>query len=210
MGIISRFTTLMKANINSKIDRSRDPEKIIQKTLREVNLDLRTVQSEVNALEADVRRAKRAVDECELEIRKLERYRERAADKNNEAQAIGFSNDQEHLENKKLELVAKYNQILIEAKQMRLLEEKLTLDIRQLEARGQTVKEKTAILKQKQKINSGNSSIASGFMSYEEELNFKLDEAEALEQLRNKSAPIESIDEEIAKLATNKNQTSNE
>ncbi|MCF3944968.1 PspA/IM30 family protein [Oceanobacillus alkalisoli] len=209
MGIISRFTTLMKANINSIIDRSRDPQKVIQKTLRDVNLDLRTVQSEVNALEADVRRAKRAVDECELEIRKLERYRERAADRN-EAQAIGFLNDQEHLENKKLELIGKYNRVLIEARQMRLLEEKLTLDIRQLEARSQTVKEKTALLNQKQKLNSGDSSIATGFMSYEEELNFKLDEAEALEQLRNKSASIDSIDEEIAKLTTNKSQTSNE
>lgn len=209
MGIISRFTTLMKANINSIIDRSRDPQKVIQKTLRDVNLDLRTVQSEVNALEADVRRAKRAVDECELEIRKLERYRERAADRN-EAQAIGFLNDQEHLENKKLELIGKYNRVLIEARQMRLLEEKLTLDIRQLEARSQTVKEKTAILNQKQKINSGDSSITTGFMSYEEELNFKLDEAEALEQLRNKSASIDSIDEEMAKLTTNKSQTSNE
>ncbi|MCG5105248.1 PspA/IM30 family protein [Oceanobacillus alkalisoli] len=209
MGIISRFTTLMKANINSIIDRSRDPQKVIQKTLRDVNLDLRTVQSEVNALEADVRRAKRAVDECELEIRKLERYRERAADRN-EAQAIGFLNDQEHLENKKVELIGKYNRVLIEARQMRLLEEKLTLDIRQLEARSQTVKEKTALLNQKQKINSGDSSIATGFMSYEEELNFKLDEAEALEQLRNKSASIDSIDEEIVKLTTNKSQTSNE
>lgn len=209
MGILSRFTTLMKANINSRIDRSRDPEKVIEKTLRDVNLDLRTIQSEVNALEADVRRAKRAVDECEMEIRKLERYRERAADRN-ETQAAGFLDDQEHLESKKLELVAKYNRLLIEARQMRLLEEKLTLDVRQLEARSRMIKEKTALLNQKQKINSGNPSINSGFMSYEEELNFKLDEAEALEQLRNKPAPIESIDEEIAKLTTNRSETSNE
>lgn len=209
MGILSRFTTLMKANINSRIDRSRDPEKVIEKTLRDVNLDLRTIQSEVNALEADVRRAKRAVDECEMEIRKLERYRERAADRN-ETQAAGFLDDQEHLESKKLELVAKYNRLLIEARQMRLLEEKLTLDVRQLEARSRMIKEKSALLNQKQKINSGNPSITSGFMSYEEELNFKLDEAEALEQLRNKPAPIESIDEEIAKLTTNRSETSNE
>lgn len=209
MGILSRFTTLMKANINSRIDRSRDPEKVIEKTLRDVNLDLRTIQSEVNALEADVRRAKRAVDECETEIRKLERYRERTADRN-ETQAAGFLDDQEHLENKKLELVAKYNRLLIEARQMRLLEEKLTLDVRQLEARSRMIKEKTALLNQKQKINSGNPSITSGFMSYEEELNFKLDEAEALEQLRSKPAPIESIDEEIAKLTTNRSETSNE
>lgn len=209
MGILSRFTTLMKANINSRIDRSRDPEKVIEKTLRDVNLDLRTIQSEVNALEADVRRAKRAVDECEMEIRKLERYRERAADRI-ETQAAGFLDDQEHLESKKLELVAKYNRLLIEARQMRLLEEKLTLDVRQLEARSRMIKEKTALLNQKQKINSGNPSITSGFMSYEEELNFKLDEAEALEQLRSKPAPIESIDEEIAKLTTNRSETSNE
>lgn len=207
MGIISRFTTLMKANINRRIDRSEDPQEVIQKTLREVTLDLRTVQAEANALDADVRRAKRAVDECELEIRKLERYRERAAGKDDGAQVIGFSNDQEHLENKKLELAAKYNRLLIEAKQMRLLEEKLTLDIRQLEARSQTVKEKTALLNQKQKINSGDSSITSGFISYEEELNFKLDEAQALEQLRNQSNP--SI-HEITKIKTNRSQTSNE
>lgn len=208
MGILSRFTTLMKANINHHLAGNKTPEQMIQQTLRDVNLDLRTVNSERLALESDVRRAKRAVDECEAEIRKLERYREKVEERDYE-KATMFSYEQAELETKKMELVATYNKLAIDLKHLKLLEEKLAMDARELELRSQNITEKTALLQQRDKINSGNSSILSGYSSYEEELNFKLDEAEALAKLRDGSKDIESIDEEIEKIEAARNQRSN-
>lgn len=208
MGILARFTTLMKANINHHLDVVKQPDKVIQKALRDINLDLRTVNSERNALESDVKRAKRAVDECEAEIRKLERYRERVEERDYE-KAMMFANKQEELETKKLELVSTYNKLVVDAKQLKLLEEKLALDLRQLELRSYSIREKTALLNQKEKINTSDSHVSSGFSSYEEELNFKIDEAEALAILRNQTKEIENIDAEISKLIPNKDQESN-
>ncbi|MCM3739827.1 PspA/IM30 family protein [Oceanobacillus luteolus] len=208
MGILSRFSTLMKANINHHLDVMKQPDKIVQKTLRDINLDLRTVNSERNALESDVKRAKQAVDECEAEIRKLERYRERVEERDYE-KAMMFANKQEELETKKLELVSTYNQLIVDAKQLKLLEEKLALDLRQLELRSYSIREKTALLNQQEKINTSDSHVSSGFSSYEEELNFKIDEAEALAKLRNQTKEIENIDAEISKLIPNKDQESN-
>ena len=36
MGIISRFTEIMKSNINAQLDKCEDPSKMIDQTLREL------------------------------------------------------------------------------------------------------------------------------------------------------------------------------
>src|SRR5699024_5081279 len=98
MGILSRFTSLMKANINHIIDQSKSPEKEIKKTLREITLDLRTLQSETNTVQADERRVKRTLDECEADIAKMQRYSERAAENGDDFKAKGFLDEKAHLE----------------------------------------------------------------------------------------------------------------
>lgn len=203
MGILSRFSMLMKANINHIIDKSRNPDKAIKNTLREVTLDLRTLQSENNALKADERRAKRALDACEADIRKLQRFSESAVEDGDDLKAKSFLNEKKNLEIKKQSLVATYNHLAIEVKQMKLLEEKLAMDVAQLEKRSTSLIDKAAALEKQTQINQAfTSSSSSGFNSYEEELNFKLDEANALAELRNNAANADtlSIEEEIAAL----------
>lgn len=208
MGILSRFSNLMKANINHVIDSKKNPEKAIKDTVREVTLDLRTLQSENNALKADEQRAKRALYECKENINKLQRFSEKAALDGDDLKAQSFLEEKQAAEKKKQELLATYNHYVIEVKQMQLLEEKLAMDVAQLEARSATLLEKSAALEKQQQMNEAfSTSSRSGFSSYEEELNFKLDEAEALAELRSNATQTDyelSIDEEIAKLTANK------
>ncbi|MHA6251492.1 PspA/IM30 family protein [Oceanobacillus sp. CAU 1775] len=208
MGILSRFTNLMRANINSVIDRAKDPEKAIKETIREVNLNLRTLQSENNALKADAKRAKRELDECNENINKFQRFSEKAAENGDDLKAQAFLDEKQEHEDKKQKLLATYNNLAIEVKQMQLLEDKLAMDVAQLETRAATILDKSAELEKQSLMNNAfRSSSNSGFSSYEEELNFKLDEAEALAELRNNVVHSEhelSIDEEIAKLNTKK------
>ncbi len=205
MGILSRFTFLMKANINHMIDRSKNPEKAIHSTLRDIKLDLRTLQSESNARKADERRAKRELDECAAEIRKMERFSEKAKENAEDLKAQSFLEQKQELENKRQKLTITYNNLAIEAKQMKLLEEKLALDVAQLEKRSAALKEKNAALKNQSTLNK--STVASThalFDDYEAELNYKLDEANALAELRsNVNDKALSIDEEIAALEEN-------
>ena len=205
MGILSRFTTLMKANIYNKIDQSKQPEKSIQKTVHELSLDFRTVQAERNALEADVKRARRALNELDAELKKLGRFRKRAELQADEEKALMFANEIESLQEKRPELVGRYNRLVIEEKQLKLLEEKLSLDLTELQSYSHTIREKAELLNQKQKIQTA-SPMSSGFDSYEEELNFKLDEMEALAELQNHASDLPSIDDEIRKLEENMKQ----
>lgn len=202
MGILSRFTAIMKSNVYHYLDKINPPERAWKKTLRELELDLRSVQAEANALDADVKRAKREINACEAEIRKLERYRERSEERDN-GKAIMFLQEQENLEAKKMKLLPPYNHLMIDLKRLRLLEEKLTMDIRALEAEAHNLREKASIVHQKEKMNDLHASVSPEFSSYEEELNVKLDEAEALIELRTGAAYTDSIEEELSRLENN-------
>ena len=46
MGIISRFTDIMKSNINALLDKCEDPAKMIDQTLRDLREDLAEVKKE--------------------------------------------------------------------------------------------------------------------------------------------------------------------
>lgn len=193
MGILSRFALLMKSNINHIIDRAHNPEKVIKETLREISLDLRTLQSETNAVKADEQRAKRSLDECEVDILKFERFSKKAEQDSDALKAKKFLDQKEEVESKKQDLIATYNKLVIEVKQMKLLEEKLAMDLAQLEKRSESLKEKVSIV-EKQMTEAL-------FGDYEEKLNYKLDEANALAALRSNSLhTTTSIDEEIAAL----------
>ena len=47
MGIINRFTEIMKANINDLLDRCEDPGKMVDQSLRELRVSLAEVKKEV-------------------------------------------------------------------------------------------------------------------------------------------------------------------
>src|SRR5699024_1897373 len=123
--------------------------------------------------------------------------------------AKGFLDEKAHLENKKQELVESYNKLALEVKQMQLLEEKLALDVTQLEKRSSALLNQMSDIERQSKLNDTfNNTASSGFDSYEEELKFKMDEADALAELRGHTAAHKdalSIDEEIAALQAEKN-----
>lgn len=193
MGILSKFALLMKSNINHIIDRAHNPEKVIKETLREVALDLRTLQSETNALKADEQRSKRALDECKADILKFERFSKKAEQDSDALKAQKFLDQKEEVKSKKQGLVATYNKLVIEVKQMKLLEEKLAMDLAQLENRSESLKIKASTIEKQT-----NKAL---FDDYEEKFNYKLDEANALAELRSNSLyTTTSIDAEIAAL----------
>ena len=209
MGILSRFTMLMKANINQIIDQAEHPEKTIKNTMREVTLNLGTLQSETNTAKADERRAKQALDECEADILKMERFSNKAEENNDALKARNFLDQKNELENQIEKLTAEYHKAVIESKQRKLLEEKLAMDVSQLERRSASLMEKASALEKQTKRNENS---FSSFDDYEEKLNYKLDEANALAELRSNSSAVSSsrlsIDEEIAALNANRDSNS--
>ena len=70
MGILERFTDIIKANINDLLDKAEDPAKMIDQYLRDMTEDLAEVKRETANVMAEESRAKRMLDDNAKEIEK--------------------------------------------------------------------------------------------------------------------------------------------
>lgn len=217
MGIISRFTEIMKSNINAQLDKCEDPAKMIDQTLRELKENFAEVKKETAGVMAAEKEADRAVQECEEQIRKYNLAAENALKANNEEDARTIlARKQPFVDNlvnlKKTQAVAKEN-----SDKMRQMYNKLANDIQMLETKRNGIKATVAAAKTQEKMNKISSgskrSMASleTFDRMEDKANRMLDSAMAEAELTadldagsdlvNKYASGESsstVDDELA------------
>ena len=189
MGIISRFTEIMKSNINAQLDKCEDPAKMIDQTLRELKENFAEVKKETAGVMAAEKEADRAVQECEEQIRKYNLAAENALKANNEEHARTIlSRKQSFVDNlvnlKKTQAVAKEN-----SDKMRQMYNKLANDIQMLETKRNGIKATVAAAKTQEKMNKISSgskrSMASleTFDRMEDKANRMLDSAMAEAEL---------------------------
>lgn len=189
MGIISRFTEVMKSNINAQLDKCEDPSKMIDQTLRELKENFAEVKKETAGVMAAEKEADRAVQECEEQIRKYNLAAENALKANNEEDARTIlSRKQPFVDNlvnlKKTQAVAKEN-----SDKMRQMYNKLANDIQMLETKRNGIKATVAAAKTQEKMNKISSgskrSMASleTFDRMEDKANRMLDSAMAEAEL---------------------------
>lgn len=187
MGILSRFRDIMRANVNSFLDRAEDPAKAMNEYMRSLHSDLGQVKAETNSVLADERRAKASLDECQAEIKKLQRYAEKAVEAGNEDDAVKFLERKAERADKLNELQKAYEQASAKVASMKQMQEKLMSDLGQLEARNAELQEKLTAAKLQQGSISGNSSPGnnnSSFDEMEEKAYLAMEEAIALAELR--------------------------
>ena len=189
MGIISRFTEIMKSNINAQLDKCEDPSKMIDQTLRELKENFAEVKKETAGVMAAEKEADRAIQECEEQIRKYNLAAENALKANNEEDARTIlSRKQPFVDNlvnlKKTQAVAKEN-----SDKMRQMYNKLANDIQMLETKRNGIKATVAAAKTQEKMNKISSgskrSMASleTFDRMEDKANRMLDSAMAEAEL---------------------------
>ena len=189
MGIISRFTEIMKSNINAQLDKCEDPSKMIDQTLRELKENFAEVKKETAGVMAAEKEANRAVQECEEQIRKYSQAAENALRAGNEEDARTIlARKQPFMDNlvnlKKTQAVAKEN-----SDKMRQMYNKLANDIQMLETKRNGIKATVAAAKTQEKMNKISSgskrSMASleTFDRMEDKANRMLDSAMAEAEL---------------------------
>lgn len=86
MGILTRFTDIMKSNINALLDKCEDPAKMIDQTLRDLREDLAEVKRNSKHY-CRCKSADRQVKECEEEITKYTTAAQNALKAGNENDA---------------------------------------------------------------------------------------------------------------------------
>lgn len=189
-GILSRFKTIMEANINALLDKAEDPVKMADQLARDLEKDLGEVKAETVSVMAEEKRAKRAYDEGVAEVEKLQRYAEKAVLAGNDADAKVFLSEKAAKAANLESLKGAWDLAAANAAKMREMHDKLTEQLKQVEDRKAAIRAKAAMVKSQQKANEiksdlGGSSLAA-FDALEEKLNRKLDEAEAATELNTK------------------------
>lgn len=217
MSILSRFSEIMKSNINALLDRAEDPSKMVDQTLRELREDLADVKKETAAVMADEKRAGRQVEECRNDIEKMRSAAENALKSGNDDDARKLIAQKQSLEGKLQSLQQTYEVSHENAEKMRKMHDKLVQDIDSLEARKDAVKAKVATAKAQQHMNkmaSGVNTASSmeAFNRMEAKADKMLDAANAeaelnagtssADELANKytSGSSVQVDDELAKM----------
>lgn len=220
MGILERFTDIIKANINDLLDKCENPAKMIDQYLRDLTESLAEVKKETAGVMAEETRTKRMVDENAAEIAKFDGLARKALAAGNEADARTFLAKKQQLAAKGESLATTYAAAHDNAQKMRQMHDKLVSDIDTLNGRREMVKAKIAVAKTQERVNDFTASAdkAAGAMGafdrMEAKADAQLDRANAMSELNAQpvdeaaalagkysgaGSPAE-VDDELAKL----------
>ena len=220
MGILDRFTSIVKANINELLDKAEDPEKMVDQYLREMTESLAEVREATAGVMAEEKRCKKLLDENREETEKHEELARKALAAGNEADARVFLAKKQELAGRAEGLTVAYEGAKANADKMRQMHDKLVADIEELNARKATIKAKAAVAKTQSKVNEMTSAgdraegARSAFDRMEAKADGMLDRSNALSELNAKpvddAAALEAkyaaagndaaVDDELARL----------
>ncbi len=219
MGILDRFTTIIKANINALLDQAEDPSKMIDQYLNDMLESLAEVKRETAGVMAEESRTKAKVDANTAEVQKYGELAKKALQAGNEADARVFISKKQQLETSGKGLEEAYAVAHENAQKMRQMHDKLVTDIEELKRRREAIKAKVAVAKTQGKLNEFSaasdkaSDAMSAFQRMEEKADRMLaqenamaelnatpeDPAAALEKKYGSATPS-AVEDELAKL----------
>jgi phage shock protein A len=189
MGILDRFSDIIKANINAVLDKLEDPSKMIDQYLVQMSEDLAEVKRSTAGVMAEEARTKRLVDANQAEVAKYEAFAKKALAAGNEGDARVFIAKKQELENVGAGLMTAYAAAHENAVKMRQMHDKLVADIEALKARREMIKAKIAVAKTQQTISDIGAAAAKAqgtmgaFTRMEEKAARMLDQANAMAEL---------------------------
>ena len=189
MGILDRFATIVKANVNELLDKAEDPAKMVDQYLVDLTESLAEVKQETAAVMAEEARTKRSVDANAEEVARMEGLARKALAAGNEDDARVFLAKKQKLEAAGSEMAKAADAARANAEKMRQMHDKLVGDIEELKSRRETIKAKMAVAKTQEKVAGFTSgadkaeSAIEAFNRMEEKADKMLDTADAMAEL---------------------------
>lgn len=218
MGILDRFTTIVKSNVNAMLDKAEDPEKMVDQSLVDMRENLAKVKKNTASVMAEEKRTKGLLDESKTKIERYEVAAKNALIAGNEADAKTLLTQKQSEMANLSKLQRDYEVAKSNADKMCQMYDKLVSDIKELEGRKAEIKAKISIAKAQDSVADAMASVNSeGSISAFERMSDKADkmlaESEAnmelntdaatsdAEDLANKYAMGTSdVDDELAKM----------
>ena len=197
MGILDRFTTIVKANVNELLEKAEDPAKMVDQYLIDLTDSLAEVKQETAAVMAEEKRCQRLVDENAAEVARMDSLARKALSAGNEGDARTFLAKKQQLETAGAELSRAAEAAHANADKMRQMHDKLVSDIEDLKSRREAIKAKAAVAKTQGMVNgmtSGSDKAASAIEAFnrmEAKVDKQLDTAEAAAELNEK--PVDDV-----------------
>ncbi len=197
MGILDRFTTIVKANINELLEKAEDPAKMVDQYLVDLGDSLAKVKEETAGVMAEEKRCKRLVEDNAKESARMEDLAKKALAAGNEDDARTFLTKKQQLDATGAELKKAADAATANAEKMRTMHDKLVSDIEELKRRRETIKAKAAVAKTQNMASdfaSGSDAAAGAidaFNRMEAKVDKQLDTAEAKAELNEK--PVDEV-----------------
>tara|TARA_R110002110_G_scaffold76460_2_gene201453 strand:+ start:350 stop:1024 length:675 start_codon:yes stop_codon:yes gene_type:complete len=212
MGIFSRFTDIINANINAILDKAEDPEKMVRLIIQEMEETLVEVRTQSAKLIADKKEIARKVEKTRKEADDWESKASVALSKNREDLARAalkektaaleesqtLESDLEQIDNNLQKLSADISQLQTKLTDAKTRQKALIL-------RGKTAQSRMGVKRQLHEVDIDGA--MSRFESYERKLDVMEGEIESYDMgqqtLANEIADLESdekVDAELAKL----------
>lgn len=206
MGILERFTTIVKSNVNAMLDKAEDPEKMVDQSLVDMRENLAEVKKNTAKIMAEEKRTKALVEECKTKIETYGVSAKNALIAGNEEDARTLIAQKQSEESKLVSLQQSYDVAHTNAVKMRQMHDKLVSDIKELENRKASIKAKVSVAKAQNSVAEAMSSVNSeGSISAFERMSDKADRmlAESEAQLElNKDMQESSADDLVSKYAS--------
>lgn len=205
MGILDRFTSIIKANINELLDKAEDPAKMVDEYIIELTDSLAEVKEETASVMAEEKRCKRLVDDNNDEIARYEGLARKALQAGNEDDARVFLAKKKQLETKGEGLQQAYETAHENSVKMQEMHDKLVNDIEELKSRRETIKAKVAVANTQNMVNDYTASARSdkadsalaAFDRMEAKADRMLDTSDAMSELN--AEPVDEVEELEAK-----------
>ena len=194
MGILERFGTIMKANINALLDKAEDPAKMIDQYLIDMKESLAAVKKETVGIMALEKKAASDFEENKAEIERFKGLAEKAVKAGNDDDARVFIKKYKDLAERSAALESNLAAASGNAAKMKEMHNKLVADIGELESRKAQIKSTVSIAKAVEKVNkigdplSKASEIGSKFSDMESKANERLNRAQAASELNSEIA----------------------
>ena len=206
MGILERFTTIVKSNVNAMLDKAEDPEKMVDQSLVDMRENLAEVKKNTAKIMAEEKRTKDLVEECKTKIETYGVSAKNALIAGNEEDARTLIAQKQSEESKLVSLQQSYDVAHTNAVKMRQMHDKLVSDIKELENCKASIKAKVSVAKAQNSVAEAMSSVNSeGSISAFERMSDKADRmlAESEAQLElNKDMQESSADDLVSKYAS--------
>jgi phage shock protein A len=204
MGILDRISRLVSSNVNAAIDKMSDPGKQIDQLVLDMEQQLRNARQEVHTALAQEKRSRTRAEALAKSSHEWEERAERAV-------RAGDDNLAKEALARKAQIDAEGQDATHALEEAQTYAEKLTVALKQLEARINEVKARKETLKAKARVSRGKNPLGSSALDEFERLHSRVDvvDAEAeldeeLARMRHEDSASLEVERKLNDLAKNK------